>query len=44
MKDKNSNDDLINGQRKNLAIISPVVSNNDLTIEIRDADLYDCPV
>jgi hypothetical protein len=43
MKDKNSNDDL-NGQRNSLAVISPVVSNNDLTIEIHDADLYDCPV
>ena len=44
MKDKNSNDDLLNGQRKTLAPISPITSNNDLTIEIRDADLYDCPV
>ena len=44
MKDKNSNDDLLNGQRKTLVPISPITSNNDLTIEIRDADLYDCPV
>ena len=44
MKDKNSNDDLLNGQRKTLAPISPITSNNDLTIEIRDADLYDCLV
>lgn len=44
MKDKNSNDDLLNGQRKTLAPISPITSNNDLTIEIRDTDLYDCSV
>lgn len=44
MKDKNSNDDLLKGQRKTLGPISPITSNNDLTIEIRDADLYDCPV
>jgi len=44
MKDKNSNDDLLNGQRTTLAVISPITSNNDLTIEIRDTDLYDCPV
>jgi hypothetical protein len=44
MKDKNSNEDLLNGQRKTLTPISPITSNNDLTIEIRDADLYDCSV
>ena len=44
MKDKNSNDDLLNGQRTTLAVISPITSNNDLTIEIRDTDLYDCLV
>jgi hypothetical protein len=44
MKDKNSNEDLLNGQRKTLAPISPITSNNDLTIEIRDTDLYDCLV
>ena len=44
MKDKNSNEDLLNGQRTTLAVISPITSNNDLTIEIRDTDLYDCPV
>ena len=44
MKDKNSNDDLLNGKRTTLAVISPITSNNDLTIEIRDTDLYDCPV
>ncbi len=44
MKDKNSNDDLLNGQRTTLAVISPITSNNDLTIEIRDTELYDCSV
>lgn len=44
MKDKNSNDDLMNGQRTTLGVISPITSNNDLTIEIRDTDLYDCVV
>ena len=43
MKDKNSNDDLMNGQR-NRAVISPITSNHDLTIEIHETDLYDCPV
>ena len=47
MKDKNSNDDLnshLNGKRKSFAVISPVTSNNDLTIELHDTDLYDSPV
>ncbi len=47
MKDKNSNDDLnshLNGQKKSFAVISPVTSNNDLTIELHDTDLYDSPV
>ena len=45
VKDKNSNEDFVkNGQRNSLAVISPITSNNDLTIEIRDTDLYDCPV
>ena len=47
MKDKNSNDDLnshLNGKRKSFAVISPVTSNNDLTIELHETDLYDSPV
>jgi hypothetical protein len=43
MKDKNSNENL-NGQRETLAVIRPVTSNNDLTLEIQDNDFYDCPV
>ena len=39
IKDKNSNENLIVCAKP--AVVSPVSSNNDLTIELQDNDLYD---
>jgi hypothetical protein len=41
-KDKNSNENLSVINKP--AVVSPVSSNNDLTIELQDQDLYDCNV
>ena len=41
-KDKNSNENLSVINKP--AVVSPVSSNNDLTIELLDQDVYDCNV
>jgi hypothetical protein len=42
IKDKNSNENLSVINKP--ALVSPTTSNNDLTIELLDQDVYDCNV